>query len=621
MPAIPVPIHFCLNQEHLIDIFILQWHTPEPFEHHIWTKMIPQDAERRGRILQKFQNWLCNNFDRSQPVRPLFLVAPELSVPIQHMVYLDQIAEQLRRPTVIIAGLEYLKAQEYLAIRQLLPEMTAMTDWREDIPNECVINAAAIWIHDGLDGNIRKYIQPKRHPCDEESTYLYSGSNCLLFKSLNQEPGARLNFCVQICSDFNNEQYVENLRRELAEHLTLDLTFLLQCNKDQERTTLKEAIRKYFEPPLGMVATEDGCLLCVNNASQNIQNTNIWGKSKFCFRYIHRWRQLESPPPTFWLKEEGDFDHQAIIFRESLPGIYWISYKPHYLLPRIPGTGATSPFRRMEFCYEESVDNNSEDSNIQLPFAPIQPVYNWLKTEWNKGGYELNPENNSTVTEDVASLWYDSYKQSSAQWKELLVDNERFARNVLTTEFLCWDRDDHIGFPRTEAEPQKWNRKVSEGVKRMMRVYALLRIALEGSIAPAPQGLRHVVINNSTAVTFMYGGEIQPAKIMLHKYVHEAEKSNFVSSTISGGAFEQPWLVMLAPQGTPDPVRLLDNIPRFDRGVTPANAGSHLQPPGDVVAVPPLRPKIVYDNKLFGRLEVAVDGNSLRMELAQALEE
>lgn len=619
MPAIPVPIHFCLNQEHLIDIFILQWHTPEPFAHHIWTRMPLQDAERRGRILQKFQNWLCNNFDRSQPVRPLFLVAPELSVSSQHMVYLDQLAEQLRRPTVIIAGLEYLEAQQYLAIRQSLPEMTAMTDWREDIPNGCVINAAAIWIHGGLDGNIRKYIQPKRHPCDEESTYLYSGSNCLLFKSLNQTPGSRLNFCVQICSDFNNGQYVENLRRELAEYLTLDLTFLLQCNKDQERTILKEAIRKYFEPPLGMVATEDGCLLCVNNASPNIQNTNIWGKSKFCFRYIHGWRQLGSPPATFWLKEEGDFDHQAIIFRESLPGIYWMSYKPHYLLERIPGTGATSPFRRMGFCYEESVDNNSEDSNIQLLFAPIQPVCNWLKTEWNKGEYELNPENNSTVAEDVASLWYGSYKQGSAQWKELLVDNERVARDVLSTEFLCWD--DHAGFPIVQTEPQKWAREVSEGVKRMMRVYALLQLALEGSIAPAPQGLRHAVINNSTAVTFMYGGGIQPVTTMLVKYLHEAEKSNFVFSIISGSAFEQPWLVMLAPQGTPNKTRLLDNIPRFDRGVTPPNAGAHLQPAGDVVAVLPLRPNVVYDNDLFGKLEVAVDGNRLRTELAQALEE
>lgn len=631
MPAIPVPIHFCLNQEHLIDIFILQWHTPEPFEHHTWRRMRFQDAEKRGRILQKLQNWLCNNFDRSQPVRPLFLIAPELSVSIQHMVYLDQLAEQLKRPAVIIAGLEYLEAQQYLAIRQSLPEMTAMTNWREDIPDGCVVNATAIWIHDGLDGNIRKYIQPKLHPCDEESTYLYSGSNYLLFKSSNQEPGSRLNFCVQICSDFNNEQYVENLRRELAEHLTLDLTFLLQCNRDQERTQLKEAIKKYFEPSSGMVATENGCLLCVNNASPDMQNINVWGQSKFCFRYKHKCRELESPYSTFWLKDEGDFDHQAVIFRESLPGIYWVTYVPHYLLRRIPGSDAPLPFVGRKFCYEETLDNNSENGNSPLSFASIQPVCHWVNTEWEKGGHELYTENkkeNSTVTEDVASLWYNSYRQGSAEWKKHLADNERVARNVLTTEFLCWDdKDDHTDFPITEAEPQNWDREVSKGVKRMMRVYALLRLVLEKtsnrSIAPAPEGLRHVVIDNSTAVTFMYGGAIQPATNMLNKYMHEAEKSNVVFSIISGRAFEQPWLVMLAPQGIPDKERLLDNISRFDRGVTPpnANAGAHLQPPGDVVAIPPLIPKVVYDVRLLDKPEVATDGNGLRTELAQALKE
>ena len=140
----PVKLDLCLGEDRRIDIFILQWHTPEPFRNHTWAKMASQDAEKRGRVLQKFQNWLCNNFDRNQPVRPLFVIAPELSVSIQHMIYLDQLAEQLKRPAVIIAGLEYLEAQQYLDIRQSLREITAMTNWREDIPDGCVVASGAI---------------------------------------------------------------------------------------------------------------------------------------------------------------------------------------------------------------------------------------------------------------------------------------------------------------------------------------------------------------------------------------------------------------------------------------------------------------------------------------------
>lgn len=277
--VLPVEIDFCLGNDKLIDIFILQWHTPEPFRNHTWTKMASQDADKRRQVLGTFQNWLRNDFDRNQPSRPLFIVAPELSVPACHANLLDQLAEQVNRPTVIIAGLEYLTAEEYLDIRQGLSSMNELENWQENVPVGSVVNAAVIWIHEGSNTNTRKYIQPKCHPCDEESRYLYQGSNTLVFKSSNQMAGRHLNFCVQICSDFNSEQNVKHLRQELAEHLTsvLDLTFLLQRNKNQEATQLKEAIKAYFEPPYRMVQTSAGCLVCVNNASPKYWKNNNLG--------------------------------------------------------------------------------------------------------------------------------------------------------------------------------------------------------------------------------------------------------------------------------------------------------------------------------------------------------
>lgn len=96
--VLPVEIGFCLGNDKLIDIFILQWHTPEPFRNHTWAKMASQDVDKRKQVLGTFQDWLRSDFDGNQSSRPLFIVAPELSVPACHLHLLDQLVEQVNRP-------------------------------------------------------------------------------------------------------------------------------------------------------------------------------------------------------------------------------------------------------------------------------------------------------------------------------------------------------------------------------------------------------------------------------------------------------------------------------------------------------------------------------------------
>ena len=286
------------------------------------------------------------------------------------------------------------------------------------------------------------------------------------------------------------------------------------------------------------------------------------------------------------------------------------------------------PFFKREFYYDKTYNIDFGNGDDRMLFASIQPSCHWLKTEWIKGGHELRSENEGechSIARDVASAHIDSYEKGITVWSSTIKDSERTARNVLKTMFLCWDDEKkHPLFPITEMEPQNWGSIVSVGIKRMMQVYALLQLGLEAtpdtSIMPAPNGLHHAAINNSSPVTLMYGGAIQSPSIILNKYLHEATTTNFfVSDLNSGSVSKQHWLVMLDPKGTPDKTHLLNNMPLYNRGEPPHNADAHLQPPGDVVTIQPLKLTLIYDVELFGKLEVARDSNSLKSELAQAI--
>lgn len=196
MTIFPVDLNLQLTQDRLIDIFILQWHTPLPVHEHNLEKTQPLLAEEKVALFNNFGNWLLNYFDVNTLSRPLFIVTPELSMPVSCDNLLDQIVNKINRPTVIIAGLEYLRWDEYSDFVGNLPCMPQPETWLTDGRENNVVNAAGIWIRDA-NGEFKKYIQPKLNPqADEQAIPLYQGQHTLFFRSTDQATGPRLNFCV-----------------------------------------------------------------------------------------------------------------------------------------------------------------------------------------------------------------------------------------------------------------------------------------------------------------------------------------------------------------------------------------------------------------------------------------
>ena len=543
-------------------------------------------------------------------------------MPISCVGLLDQIVNAISRPTVIIAGLEYLQWDEYKDILSNLPCMPQPDTWLTGGHMNNFVNAAGIWIRDA-NNEVKRYIQPKRHPQDhEQPIQVYSGRCTLFFRSVDETTDPGLNFCVQICSDFVNADFVRQLRQDIAEkcpRFHLDLTFLIQCNPDQDVDQFKQAVQTYYDVPDGIAETEQGCLLFVNNANEKAGKSTRWGQSKLHFPF-KRWRPLEIPAPTYRITNYKPHNHQAVILRESGPGIYWLTYKPHYLVRRIAGSGQSVPFQGTPgFAFIDGTTfGHGTDAEL---FVPIPAVCHWLHGEWNEGEDELKLRLKENETkQDVTDYYLNSYRSGLDAWSQVIGHHDNWARRAVNTYFTCCKKE---FYPAKETEPQKWHHDVSRAVKQMMQIYALLVAgapAFPGaSINPNFDGLHHASASNELHVTFLWGdGEIPPRK-MITGYIVERENRG-LCDLLSAKCF----LILVNPAGCPDRGDLLEAIKKdgYDivRQSSPDNASPHLQQEGDIVRSRGDKPLMwLYDGELLGEVDLAEDKNNFAERIKQII--
>jgi len=624
MAIYPIDLSLQLMDDRLIDIFILQWHTPLPVHGHNWEKIQPPLAEEKCAILNEFHHWLLRYFLANTPSRPLFIVAPELSTPLCCDELIHQIVNEMNRPTVMIAGLEYLMWYEYSDFVGNLPCMPQPETWLTDGRENNIVNAAGIWIRDA-NGEFKKYIQPKLNPQDHEQAIpLYRGQHTLFFHSTNQATGPRLNFCIQICSDFSSAAFVQQLRQHIAAECAgtcLDLTFLIQCNPDQEAVQFKQAIQTYFDVPNGMAPTQEGCLFFLNNANKKTGKSTKWGRSKLNFPF-ETWRcYLQFSPPTYWITDDAPHNHQAVILRESGPGIYWLTYKPHYLVQRPAGSGQSLPFpdAQARFVYiEETSFGHGTDADL---FLPIPAVCHWLEGEWNEGEAELRSHlDDNDTNPDVADLFLGSYQSGVDSWCQAIEHKDHLARDTVNTYFAGWEKDN---YPAKEVEPQKWCPDVSRAVKKMMKIYALLLLGIsampEGSISPKPHKVHHALADNGLQVTFLWGCDEFSPRRMLATY------QNLKDTFGIGNLLSKSLLILVNPAGIPDKETVLSDHKRDRHNIVQepsTDAASHHLQKGDVVNVgEEERLMLLYDGELFGEVNPAENGNDLKQRMVALLTE
>lgn len=617
----PISIDLKLPDDGKIDIFLVQWHTPLPVRGNHPIKIDVHVAGTKRVVLERLRDFLLNGMIPQSQMRPAFIIMPELSLPFNQIAILEGLLNRLNRQMVIVAGVEYMTWDEYVTEVRALPDMPNPDSWLVGGANNQFVNAAVILLREE-GGRVRKYLQPKLHPEDHEQALpIFFGRSVFVFQSAERQSGVRVNFCVQVCSDFTHPAFVTELRARIETAipgLQLDFTLLLQMQKNQDVIQFKQAVQSYFEPPIRKVSTDQGCLLFVNNANDRQGKTDLWGKTKINFPF-GCWREEVGCTHTYWIKDDGGHNHQAVTMRESGPGIYWLVYKPHYLVNHTPGSGQSLPFSEPAPKFatiEDLVVTGRLDMNS---FVPIPPTRHWLEWEWKEGLAEYKAELETAGKDDVlVNDCVSGFEECIEGWLLAISDRDEKARNAVNTYFCCWDAKKSS--PLTEKEPLFWHGDCSTAAKQFMRVYTLIWISRSvfpgGSLVPSTGTVVHSVGGTNLGITLCWGGvlPLRQTVVRLLKYLNSRPLSNFGLSK---------HLVITMVFDHPDMNEFRRQLPNLTEQITKSHEaplGYHLQEGDLVQGADTLRLRVLHGGDLLGA-EVAANTNDLIARVSQRITE
>jgi hypothetical protein len=611
-----------LPSDKLVDLLLFQWHTPDPLEDHTFRKIASPYVEQKRAVLEQFRDWFLG---RPDP-RLAFVVLPEMSVPLSCAGVLADLVGRARSPMVVIGGFEPLTWTEYQTLAGTMSDTPKIEQVGEGSPDPLWVNAAGIWVRtdDGKvlqtdDGKVLRFVQSKRHPSDPELPQFHRGENVIVFRSSDQSALRRLNFCVQICSDLCSRRFVSELRAAIGQvspGLHLDFLLLPQHNPDQEKDQFQESIKDFFDTSLLGVQTNEGCLVFVNNANENQGKSSAYGGSRVYFPW-GIWRHPEVPPPTYWLKNY--LTHQASIVRESGPGLYSFTYKPHYCADRRPGGGDVLPFAR-------ALLHAIQANRLEPVPVHLEAEAHWLRNEWvsGKNVFVDNIKGNSAEdaqAETKAKSCGDAYMECTRSWCDYFAVRPEIARYAIGRYFCQWaDKKQFPDYPANEAEPNRWCRDVSRGVTRLMQTYCLLTLGTPDE----PPGMRpdcdwrgwHAAIGDNTFAVFIWGNGERSARALIL-----ACRSMQLEVTLLS---KKVLLVLVDPAGNADPCQLQDDLQVDSHSVSKVGdlegLPKHLKPDGDVVEANSERHfSTVNNHMLLQEVYNASNDADLRSRLAGVL--
>lgn len=311
MPVEIIPIDLRLPSSRLIDVVLVQWHTPTPAG--VGAAIPNPHRQRREQELGRLSAWLTHGYECGETDRPLFVLFPELSLPRDLTAQMDALFEGLERPTIGIGGLEYLSKAEFEELGGALNLVIPLDDLVGSLNNGTVVNTAAVWIKEPGQP-VRHFLQPKNHPYEDEAPQISCGNLLGLFESVEQGKGARFNFTVHVCADFAAEQRVQQMLVECEQAkpgAVLDAAFVIQHNADQTASQFRAGARAYYAPPPeGETAadTAGASIIMINNASERVQRRGHWGDSQFKYNWEKKVRlERLRAPDTYFLHDDAAY--------------------------------------------------------------------------------------------------------------------------------------------------------------------------------------------------------------------------------------------------------------------------------------------------------------------------
>jgi hypothetical protein len=242
--------------------------------------------------------------------------------------------------------------------------------------------------------------------------------------------------------------------------------------------------------------------------------------------------------------------------REAGPAVFWLRYKPHYLVNPIPGSGQPGPFVANHALALPIVD----DVFPAVPvFAPIPPVAHWLRQQWAKGrGSIAAILTEAGAGETVRIESENAYGEMFSLWDSAAFADDAGARSVVDLYFCCFTQE---GYPASTHEPREWLTDAENGAGQFLAAFALLRLApAAGALTPCLSSTAHAD-GGALTITLVWGGNSKPAGAM-------------IVSALGRLAEEMPrahgshLVILVSPRDAPDQARLTELASRSSHDIT-----------------------------------------------------
>jgi hypothetical protein len=235
--------------------------------------------------------------------RVQFVVLPEFALTFESINVVETILSSELCPanTVVIAGVEWLSAEQYVGLLTSSANPEQMKQKRPDA--SLYVNCCLIWIK--TPNGLTRFVQPKLRPSPPEAStqLMYRGSDILVFVS--RGPNA-LTFAVLICFDCIAMEGDKPMFAQIIEAIPksgptssfpLSMLFVPQFNDSPEHKDFINFAESFLTRGGMTINTADSAVAFVNAAStRHGRSESGFGRSSLFYRTGH-WQsvQIEGP--------------------------------------------------------------------------------------------------------------------------------------------------------------------------------------------------------------------------------------------------------------------------------------------------------------------------------------
>jgi hypothetical protein len=481
----PIAVDIRLAAENnFVDLILLQWWSTPPIPNqHRWQVVNDSELSFKKAVLALLTEWIRQTNRRS---RPLFIVAPENSIPDELVDVIDSLMATVSN-CVFIGGLVPLKAADYSTYHPAFKRPLIDDDG-------LLVNAVGIWIRPYSGNSMDCYLQVKRHLAAQEELNFTKGDELWLFE--NRERRGLTFFC-SICADFTADTKVTDLLSVFDDGRpsAVDLGFIVMMNPHRDAKEFARAATAYFSrSSTDTPYTDRSALVYLNNPSPGPESRHF-GASEIAFRYREVAPTAEIVKPTFSFgPSEG---HYRALLRDNEPSIYYLRWQPLRLTDGGPGSDDPQVFELAQHL-------SLRECPAVVRFRNLPAVHHWLSSTWRAACADSeNYARQNFICETSACQapndWSDLWQKAVAWWTQQLGDNDTIPVRILK----LFDEQRFSPKSAGSHEPANWEPEFTWAISRIPEAFLILILISGQSATLSDREAEHLRVGH-WGIAFVY---------------------------------------------------------------------------------------------------------------------